>query len=169
MQLQDLLRSQFKQAHTIIEQVIDDCDDEALTNIVGGNIGSISAIYAHAVFDEDGWITGIDGSDRLWESGDWAAKTGLDIPGAAQTQEWTQSGAQYDLAAFREYAQAVYARTDDYLSNASDSELDADVPAGGGTMPAAKWLGAVGLWHVISHQGEMSALKGAQGLKGLPF
>ncbi|HJM74283.1 MAG TPA: DinB family protein [Dehalococcoidia bacterium] len=169
MQVQDLLRSQFRQAHTIIEQVIDDCDDAALTNIVGGNVGSISAIYAHTVFDEDGWIAGVDGSDRLWEAGDWAAKTGLDIPGAMQTQEWAQSGTFYDVAAFREYALAVYARTDEYLSNASDSDLDTEVAAGGGKMPAAKWVGAVGLWHVMSHQGEISALKGAQGLKGLPF
>ncbi len=169
MRVQDLLQTQFQQAHTVIEQVIDDCDDEALTKIVGGNIGSISAIYAHAVFDEDGWIAGVAGRDRLWESDGWAAKTGLEIPGPAQTQEWAQSGASYDIAAFREYAQAVYAATDDYLSNVSDEALDAETQTGGGQMPVGRWVGAVGLWHVMSHQGEISALKGAQGLKGLPF
>jgi uncharacterized damage-inducible protein DinB len=169
MRVQDLLQAQFKQAHTVIEQVIDDCDDEALTKIVGGNIGSISAIYAHLVFDEDGWIAGVADRDRLWESGGWPSKTGLDMPGPMQTQEWAQSGPRYDLAAFREYAQEVYAATDDYLSNVSDDALDAETQAGGGKAPVARWVGAVGLWHVMSHQGEISALKGVQGLKGLPF
>ncbi len=169
MRVQDLLQAQFKQAHRVTEQVISDCDEEALTKVVGGNIGSISAIYAHTVFDEDGWIAGVSGRDRLWDSDGWAEKTGLDIPGPMQTQEWTQSGASYDLSAFREYAQAVYAATVDYLANVSDDALDAEAESGGGKMSVATWVGAVGLWHVMSHQGEISAVKGAQGLKGLPF
>ena len=169
MRVQDLMQAQFKQAHRVTEQVISDCDEEALTKVVGGNIGSISAIYAHAVFDEDGWITGVSGRDRLWGSDDWADKTGLDMPGPSQTQEWAQSGASYDLSAFREYAQAVYTATDDYLANVSDDALDLSIERVGGNMSVATWVGAVGLWHVMSHQGEISAVKGAQGLKGLPF
>jgi hypothetical protein len=63
----------------------------------------------------------------------------------------------------------MYAATDDFLATASDDALDAEVAAGGGKMPLGRWVGAVGVWHVMSHQGEISAVKGAQGLKGLPF
>lgn len=169
MRTQDLLRAQYEQAHGILEQVIDDCSPEALAQVAGGTVGSISAIYAHLVYDEDGMIARPAGQDTVWESGDWAAKTGLDMPGPSQTQEWAQSGPQYDLAAFREYAQAVYAATDDYLANVSDDGLDAKIEAGRGEVPAGTWVGTTSLWHVVSHQGEISALKGVQGLKGLPF
>ena len=169
MRAQDLLRAQFGQAYNVIEQVIGDCDEEALTRVVGGTVGSISAIYAHLVFDEDGWTAAPAGRERLWESGDWANKMGFEMPGPMQSQDWAQSGVRYDLEAFREYARAMYAATDDFLATASDDALDAEVAAGGGKMPLGRWVGAVGVWHVMSHQGEISAVKGAQGLKGLPF
>ena len=169
MKIQDLMRAQFEHAHNVMEQVIDDCDEQALTKIVGGNVGSISAIYAHLVFDEDGWIAGAAGQDRLWESGDWSGRTGLEMPGPMQTQEWAQSGPSYDLAAFREYAAAVYAATDEFLANVTEEALDVEVNGAGGKVQLGRWVGAVGLWHVMSHQGEISALKGLQGLKGLPF
>ena len=82
MRATDLLRAQFEQVHNVIEQVIDDCSEDTLTTVIeGGTIGSISAIYAHTVFDEDGWVAGVAGHDRLWETGDWSSKTGLEIPG----------------------------------------------------------------------------------------
>ena len=109
------------------------------------------------------------GRDTVWESGDWAAKTGLDMPGPRQTQEWAQSSLQYDFAAFREYAKAVYGATDDYLANVSDDGLDAEFETFAGKVPTGIFVGATGLWHTTSHSGEISALKGAQGLKGLPF
>ena len=56
MRTQDLLRAQYEQAHDVLEQVIDDCSPEALAKVAGGNVGAISAIYAHLVYDEDGMI-----------------------------------------------------------------------------------------------------------------
>jgi len=169
MRAQDLLRTQFEHAHDVIEQVIDDCSEETLTTVVDGTIGSISAIYAHAVFDEDGWIARPAKRETLWDRDQWAEKTGLQMPGPMQTEEWARSGPSYDLARFRDYARAVYAATDEYLVSVSDDALSAEVSAAGGTMTVAKWVGAVGLWHLMSHQGEISALKGVQGLKGLPY
>ena len=169
MRTQDLLRAQYQQAHDVLEQVIDDCSPEALANVAGGNVGAISAIYAHLVYGEDGLMSGPAGRGRLWESGDWAARTGLEMMESRQTQEWAQSSPQYDFAAFREYARAVYAATDDYLANASDDDLDAEIDTFFGKMPAATYLGTTCLWHVMSHQGEIAALKGVQGLTGLPF
>jgi hypothetical protein len=36
-------------------------------------------------------------------------------------------------------------------------------------MPVGGALANVLLWHVCNHSGEIAALKGVQGLKGLPF
>jgi len=169
MRAQDLLSAQYQQAHVIVEQVIDDCDDDAFRKVVGGNIGSIAAIYAHVVFDEDGWTARTAGQPTVWETGGWAEKTGLETPSPRQTQDWAQSVPEYDRAAFREYAHAVYASTEIYFANASDEDLDTEIDAPGGRQPAGLSIGALGLWHVMSHQGEIAALKGVQGLKGLPF
>ena len=169
MRAQDLLRAQFRNAHRILEQVIDDCDAETLGAVAGGTVGSIGAIYAHLVFDEDGMVSGPAGRESVWESGGWAAKIGLEMPGPRQSQEWAQSELSYDLAALREYAQAVYAATDDYLANLGDEELDREIETFAGTLPIGRYLGTTGLWHTISHQGEISALKGVRGLQGLPF
>ena len=168
MRAQDLMRMQFEQAHNVMEGVVADCDEAALTKVIGGNIGTIGAIYAHAVFDEDGWIAGVTGNPTLWESGGWGEKTGLGEMSGRQDQEWAQS-ATYDLATFREYAQAVYAQTDDFFANLSDADVDREIDGFTGKTTIAQHVGSLGLWHVMSHQGEAAAVKGAQGLKGLPF
>ena len=169
MRTQDLLRAQFEQAHGILEQVIDDCDDEALAHVAGGTVGSISAIYAHLVYDEDGMMRGAGREDTVWESDGWAEKTGLGEMSGRQTLEWAQGPQNYDLAALREYAQAVYAATDAYLESLSDDDLAEEIDTFGGKQERARFLGTTCLWHVTNHQGEISALKGVQGLKGLPF
>lgn len=168
MRAQDLLRVQYEQVHNVMEGVVADCDAETLTKVVGGNIGTIGAIYAHAVFDEDGWIAGVTGNPTLWESGGWSAQTGLEEISGRQSQEWAQS-VTYDVAKFREYAQAVYAQTDEFLAGLSDEDVDREIEAFGSKTTIGRHVGSLGLWHVMTHQGEMAAVKGAQGLKGLPF
>jgi uncharacterized damage-inducible protein DinB len=169
MRAQDLIREQFKMAHNVVEQVIDDCSPETLTKVVDGNVGSISAIYAHAVYDEDNWIAGSSGGTKIWESGGWGAKLGLEMPGPRQSEEWARSGPDYDHAAFREYAQAVYEQTDSFMAGLSDEGIDAEVDSPFGKVPLGVNIGAFALWHTVSHQGEIAAMKGVQGLKGLPY
>lgn len=169
MKVQDLLRAQYRQAGETLEAVIGDCEDAAL-NWVGdkSTIGSIRAIYGHTVYDIDQMLNGPLGRPTVYDSGGWADRTGWNIPGPMQTEDWAK-GARYDMAAVRDYAKAVYAAVDDYLAQASDDEISAEVETFGGKQPLGQFLGTIGLWHVSSHQGEISALKGVQGLKGLPF
>ncbi len=73
-----------------------------------------------------------------------------------------------DLAPFREYAAAVYRATDEYLAQATDAELARVIDAGfAPPMPISTFVGNIMLWHVATHQGEISALKGVQGINGL--
>ena len=169
MRIQDLRQAQYQQANGILEQVIDDCEPDALAHVAGGNVGSISAIYAHAVYDEDAMIAGAGRGDLVWKSGGWQEATGLADMSPMQTEEWAQSSPEYDFAAFREYAKAVYAAGDDYFAGLSDDDLVEEIDTFAGKMPRAQYLGTTCLWHVVNHQGEIAALKGVQGLKGLPF
>ena len=65
-------------------------------------------------------------------------------------------------------AAAVYAATDDFLANASDADLDRIIDLGFAP-PMSMWafFANVLVWHAATHQGEVSALKGVQGLNGL--
>jgi hypothetical protein len=79
--------------------------------------------------------------------------------------DWT---VDYDLDAFRQYARDVYKATYDYLETVSDDELDRVIEPGfAPPMPVRSFVADLLAWHVATHQGEISALKGVQGLEGL--
>lgn len=71
-----------------------------------------------------------------------------------------------DLAVVREYAQFVYAATDDFFAGAPEEKLLEEVE---GPVGRVLVVGDIMLSHVSEHWGEIVALKGVQGLKGLPF
>ena len=85
--------------------------------------------------------------------------------------EWARR-VQVDLPAARQYAQAVYASTDEYLAGLSDESLDQvlDLSAKGfGAKPVAWVFSALVISHLNNMAGEISALKGVQGAKGYPW
>ena len=80
-------------------------------------------------------------------------------------QDWDVS---LDINLFRQYAAAVYEATDDYLTSVSDAELEKIVDPGfAPPMAAGSFVANLLAWHVATHQGEISALKGVQGFNGL--
>jgi hypothetical protein len=83
--------------------------------------------------------------------------------------EWAR-GVKLNLAPFREYAKAVYAATDAYIAGLSDADLERKVQTGFvGEQTVAFVMSSILAWHAAQHTGEIAALKGVQGLKGLPF
>jgi hypothetical protein len=76
------------------------------------------------------------------------------------------------MDALRQYAQAVYKATDDYMAKLKESDLDREVDLT--QVGFGKWkLGAFLLTFVMGHardiMGEISAIKGVQGARGYPF
>jgi hypothetical protein len=165
MEVQALLRAQYRQTHEILEAVVDACEPSVLAFVPDGStVGSIAAVYAHLIFTEDR-IRCLGGGAPVHESSRFQA---LHLPELQQSQQWAQT-AEIDLPAFRDYAMVVYAATDDYLTHATAADLDRTVEGFAGAQTVREYVGVVGPWHVASHQGEISALKGAQGLSGLAF
>jgi hypothetical protein len=79
---------------------------------------------------------------------------------------------QVDLSALRQYAQAVYAASDAYLASLKPEDLNqpVDVSAFGLGEQTVGWmLNNAVVGHVNNHCGEVSCLKGLQGVKGYPF
>jgi hypothetical protein len=167
MDVRTTLREQMGALHGTLEAAIGDCAPATVAKkLPDAKINSIGAIYAHTVFTEDGLLNGlIRGAKPVYFTGGWAEKVGIEMPQGTMEPDWNIT---LDLDLFRQYAQAVYAATDEYLANASDADLEAVVDSGfAPPMPACSFIANLMAWHVGTHQGEISALKGVQGLEGL--
>ena len=169
MEAKELLRDQFKTMHQFMDMTIADCSPEVLEKKEDGwTINKLGSVYAHTVLSEDMMLSGmVDGREPVLKSDGWAEKLGVDAASARQDE--TLAGLTIDLEAFREYAKAVAAATDDFLANATDEELNKEVDSPMGKQPFITFFANIGITHVAGHWGEIAALKGVQGLKGLPF
>jgi len=167
MDAKTLLQQQMQALHGTMEAAIGDCSADALTRkLPSSTINSIGAIYAHTIFSEDGLLNGlVRGGTPVYHGGGWAEKIGLDMPQGGMEPDWDVT---LDINLFRQYAAAVYQATDDYLTSVSDAELEKIVDPGfAPPMAAGSFVANLLAWHVATHQGEISALKGVQGFNGL--
>lgn len=158
--------------HDILEQTIADCQQETLDkSLPGATITSVGSVYAHVVFSEDEILHGmLQGKPGLYRAQKWASRTGVEPPSTADFKaEWGRT-VKMNLPAFREYAKALYGATDAYIAALSDADLERRVETGFvGKQTVAFVVSNILGWHVAEHNGEIAALKGVQGLKGLPF
>jgi len=167
MDVRTTLVQQIQTMHGILEAAIGDCPSEMVgRKLPDSTVNSIGAIYAHTTFSEDGLLNGlVRGGTPIYYSGGWAEKIGIDMPKGGQDPDWKP---EFDMGLFREYAKAVYQATDAYVTNASDAELEKVVDLGfAPPMPVQSFLANILVWHTATHQGEVSALKGVQGVNGL--
>jgi hypothetical protein len=152
----------------MIELVIGDVTAPMLAWPPPGLANPIGAIYMHAIVNEDLYVQQIlQSKPLLWETGAWHAKLGID----GSPPRWADlKRVPLDLPAFRAYTQAVFATTQDYVTQLSAEDLSGVMkfPGRAWQMSIAQLL-AVVVAHTTAHAGEISALKGIQGAKGLPF
>jgi hypothetical protein len=162
-----LLQQQVAEVHRLLESAIRDCPQEVLAKrLPGATITSIAAIYAHTVFGEDGLLNGLArGETPVYYKSGWAEKIGIAMPQGGLEPDWD---VDMNLELFRQYAADVYRSTDEYLAGADDAEFARTIDPGfAPPMSVSTFVGNVLVWHVATHQGEISALKGIQGLNGL--
>jgi DinB superfamily len=167
----EVLLASIKFTHGFAATVVGDCTPETLSKrVAGGNVNAIGAILAHAVGSEDFFVQRMMKNEPLiFVSGGWGAKTGINLPDQPQqSPDWTD-GVKVDWATFMPYAQAVFASTESYIAGLSESDLDRVIEAPFGKQPLGAFLASIGTFHFTEHLGEIAALKGVQGLKGLPF
>jgi len=94
----------------------------------------------------------------------------MPIPGMVQgvMGEWYHT-AHIDLAACREYAKAVYAQSEAFITGADDATLAGEVQTPIGALPLALALETLVIGHCNNLAVEISAIKGSFGLRGYPF
>jgi uncharacterized damage-inducible protein DinB len=106
------------------------------------------------------------GEKPIWNE-DWAKRTGLPVDGfgTEMSNEEAQTIRIKDMEAFREYQETVWASTDEFLANATEAELDREVPTrGGGTETIGEGIQLHMLGHFNGHRGEINTLRGMQGM-----
>ncbi|HXV43061.1 MAG TPA: DinB family protein [Anaerolineae bacterium] len=173
-----LLQMQLKAAHEFLEGTMQGATTTQAHWSPPGLANPLGATYAHVALSEDGIINGmLKGSAPLFATS-WEGKVGLNalppLPGPGQNglpawNEWARQ-VQVNLAALQQYAQAVYANTEEYLASLSDDDLDRalDLSALGLGQHTVASLLSTALSNVQWHCGEIACLKGLQGMRGYP-
>jgi uncharacterized damage-inducible protein DinB len=165
------VKSLFEETYPLVDFVVDDLSLEELKKINDGStIMSLAAIYTHVSLAEDGIVQdSAAGGTTLWERGGWAAKTGLTSERGFITEEQAQAmtAATWDLV--KQYTAEVRAETLAYIDGLSEADLDREVQLYGNTRNVAYVLSNYAFFHILQHQGEMAALKGVMGKKGMPY
>ena len=165
-----LLRFQFQFAHQWLEDTLKGVTVELAQWQPAGKPHPIGAEYVHVVTTEDFLVNGmLMGTSPLMATA-YAGKAGFsEPPPSGNRDDWAKS-VKVDLHALNTYAQAVYAATDSYLASLTDPALAKMIDLtslGFGTQPISFVLNLL-LLNVYSHSGEISCLKGLNGLQGYP-
>jgi len=165
-----LLRAQMKIIYDMVEGTIADCSQEiANTWREGWTTRPISVVYLHAVCSDDFMVNEVArGGARLYEAQGWQQRLGA--MNMIYVEGVPPGSVKLDMSVVREYTAAVRTATDDFLLNATEAELSRLVDNHqGGQISVAEYLASYLGTHMSEHCGEISALKGVLGLKGLPF
>jgi hypothetical protein len=67
------------------------------------------------------------------------------------------------------YGKKLQAEVLDYVESLSDADLDREIDTQFFGRKSVAWLLQLGVNHLVGHGGDIAAVKGMQGLKGLPF
>jgi DinB family protein len=155
----------------ILEMVMADVTDEQALWSPPGIANPIGALYAHAYLAADGVVHALlQGIPPMYAS-TWANKVGVEAPQMNLTIDWARS-IKPDLPGLRKYGQAVTEAVSTYTGKLSDDDLNREVDLTGanlGVRTVGWCLNALVAAHHNNMAGEISALKGAQGVKGYPF
>jgi uncharacterized damage-inducible protein DinB len=169
--LRTVLINRLEMAWQTIDFTVADLTDEQLhQHREGAQIGTPASIYLHVSWVEDMVVNQmLQGNDTVYNRQGWAEK----MPDAPvhlgpSTLEWAVSVHLPAAATAMEYAAAVRGDVREYIANLSDEDLDRLVPWFVGEVPLAEVLSYF-VWDVANHTGEIAAMRGLAGMKGLPF
>ncbi len=167
-----LLKQQLKDAHGLLDATMQGVTPQHAHWLPGGKANPISASYAHVVLSEDFVVNGmLKGAPPLCAT-NWAGKVGLsEMPPPGPMANWFDWGrkVKVDLAAMKKYSEAVYANTESYLATLKDADLSRKIATPAGEQTVAWVLSNVLVGHIHDFTGEISCMKGMQGMKGYPF
>jgi len=169
MEILDYLHRQMTSMRSTVDMTMKDVTVEQFNWAPPGTMNTISATFIHFTSVEDHFVQGIlQGKPRVWDAGGWSEKTGVKkTPSIGEN--WDEfKHLHLGPAVFLEYQKAVWAATDAYIADLAPEDLDRKVKLGPRELTLAELL-MMAANQSLSHTGEIAALKGVQGAKGLPI
>lgn len=169
--LRSVLINRLKMAWQTIDFTVADLSDEQLHHHPeGAQIGTPASIYLHHAWLEDMVVNQmLLGKETVYDSQGWAEKMPqAAVHRGASTFEWAFEVHLPAASTAIEYAAAVRVVVTEYIAGLSDEDLDKLVPSFTGEIPLADLLSYF-IWDVANHTGELAAMRGLSGMKGLPF
>ena len=169
MEIFEYIKRQMAGMRRQVEMTMKDVTPEQFNWAPPGTANTISATFIHLTSVEDGFVQAfLQGKPRVWDAAGWSDRTGI-IKTPAIGESWDAfKNAGLEPAPFLEYQKAVWAATDAYLAGLTVEELDRKVNFAGGERSVADML-MMAANQALAHTGEIAALKGVQGAKGLPI
>lgn len=175
----EMARQSLKDAHQTLEDTMKDVTSKVAHYKPAGKALPIVAAYAHVIISEDLMLSSWALKKKALIEGAWAKKTGLSVMHPNMDQDWEKNYVEWirvvkaDMTQLRKYAKAVYAKTDREFAAMTDKDMTSlmvDLSGFGmGKWPMLRFTMRFLLSHVDSLTGEISTVKGLQGLKGYPF
>ena len=169
----ELLQHSFGNAFGILGQVVSDLTQEQADWQPPGIANPIGATYWHTISGADDvvyrWALGQEPIHQRDGWDDRVLTVAVPEPEPGGDMQAYLRAIRVDLPVLHDYAQAVAETLQGWLGSlaAEDLERSLDTPVGEQTL--AQLLDLFIVWHINSHCGEISALKGCQGAKGYPF
>jgi len=171
----EVLLNQLKSVHETLEKTMDGVTNDVAHFMPPQKANPIAGTYAHLIMGEDMFI-----HNFLKKTEPLMLTTFKDKTGASELHptEWETEYPRWlkevklDIEKFREYAQAVYTASEEYVATLTDEDLQKDVDMssfGMGSKKTYDFIANIIVGHANSIMGEISVLKGIQGLKGYPF
>lgn len=165
-----LLRFQFQFAHRWLEDTLSDVHEDLAHWQPAGRPHPIGSQYVHVITTEDFTIRNVlQGAPPLMAT-TFAGKAGFSAPPPQGNRDDWAKIVRVDMRATHRYAQAVYEATEGYLSALTDPDLHRSLDLtflGYGQQSVAFVLDLL-ILNIYSHSGEISCLKGLNGLQGYP-
>lgn len=146
----------------------DGLSDEQLHFVPEGQSHSIAWCMWHGARIEDLFFQQIfQGQRAEWETGGWAAKTGLPEKGfgTGQPTEEAKQVRITSLEAFRDYQARVAELAKSYVAGLSDADLGREVKLGERVETLGQSINLHLVIHLNGHRGEINLLRGMMGFE----
>ena len=139
--------------------------DEQLHFVPEQGSHSIAWCLWHTARVEDLIISRVSGGPQIW-SEEWAGRTSLPFEGfgTGMSDEDAREVHVADIEALGGYQDAVFERTAEFLANATDEDLEREIPARNGTESVGEAISLHMMGHFNGHRGEINTLRGMQGM-----
>jgi uncharacterized damage-inducible protein DinB len=154
----ELLQFSLEAAFDILSWVTADLTQEQADWRPPGTASTIGSVYSHILTYVDYYVQnyGIEGKPQP------------ETVESRPPELWMQD-AQRDLSELHAYAGQVRRTAQNWLSSLTPQDLERKTRTTAGEINEGQALELFVIWHISAHCGEISALKGCQGLKGYPW